>query len=203
MYRKIGLYLPAVFLSALLSCQNAEIRNPLPAAPTQTEAGIPHTDLLAADPVSLLNQLKTDSLNTSLRLQLAGYYYASKDFKNALYHNQIVNRIDSHNAAALFNMGNIYYDTGEDAKAIPCYEKFLVSDPANCNVRCDLATCFLNLKKTDKAISLLEENLRIDPNHLHSHYNLAVILKQTGRNTEAEKEMKIYNELEAAQGGAH
>jgi len=143
--------------------------------------------------------LKTDSLNTDIRLKLAAIYYTNKDFEKAIYHYKIINNIDKDNMATLFNLGNLYYDTQRNEEAIKYYERFLKLDKNNSNVRCDLATCYLNLKNTDKAISLLRENIKINFNHPQSHYNLSVILKQAGKTAEAEEELKIYNSMSQGQ----
>lgn len=153
------------------------------------------------NPVALESALETDSMNTEIRLRLAAQYYTSKNFDKALYHYLLVNRIDKKNLAALFNLGNVYYDTQQDELAIKYYENYLELDKSNSNVRCDLATCYLNLNNTNKAISLLRENIKINYNHPQSHYNLSVILKKVGKNAEAEEEMKIYTSQASSQTG--
>jgi tetratricopeptide (TPR) repeat protein len=152
-------------------------------------------------PDSYESLLQTDSLNTEIRLKLASYYYTTKNFDKALYHYLIVNRIDKNNMAAIFNLGNLYYDTQQNEQAIKYYEIFLKSDKNNQNVRCDLATCYKNLKRTGKAISILRENIKLNSNHPQSHYNLSIMLKESGKIQEAEDELKIYNNLLAGQTG--
>ena len=142
--------------------------------------------------------LITDSLNTDIRLKLAADYYMNKDLQKAQFHYLKIIGYDRNNMAALFNLGNISYDMQKYGQAIKYYEFFLEKDN-NYDVRCDLATCYLNVKKPKKAISVLHENIRINANHLQSHYNLSVILKQVGKTAEAEKELKIYNTLLASQ----
>jgi tetratricopeptide (TPR) repeat protein len=139
--------------------------------------------------------LQADSLNTDVRLRLAAYFYSLKDLEKAMFHNLIVNRIDSNNMAAVFNLGNIYYDLQQNEQAIRYYERFLKFDHGNCNVRCDLATCYMRLNDNETAVSLLQENIRINRSHPQSHYNLSVFLKEKGKLKEAEKEMAIYNSL--------
>ncbi|MBK6839092.1 MAG: tetratricopeptide repeat protein [Bacteroidetes bacterium] len=75
------------------------------------------------------------------------------------------------------------------------YEKALAIDPGNLNIKCDLATCYSNVNKYKRAISLLEENIKMDPLHAKSHHNLAVILKKSGDEKNADKAMQKYNEL--------
>lgn len=150
---------------------------------------------------SLENSLRTDSLNTEKRLKLAAAYYTNKEFEKAISHYLFINRRDKSNLAALFNLGNIYYDTQQNEQAIVYYEKFLELDKNNSNVRCDLATCYMNLKKTEKAIGILRENIKINNNHPQSHYNLSVMLKQTGKLAESETELTIYKNMTAGQQG--
>jgi len=183
------------------SCNNSELKvssNPVQSNDAQQ---MKYPSLAMDNPDSYELALKTDSLNTDIRLRLAGQYYTNKNYDKALYHYLVVNSIDKKNLAALFNLGNVYYDTQQDQQAIKYYEKYLELDKSNSNVRCDLATCYLNLKNTNKAISLLRENIKINNYHPQSHYNLSVILKQAGKTAEADEEMKIYNSQASAQGG--
>ncbi len=161
---------------------------------------VPKTDdptQIADNPATYLKALETDSLNTAIRLKLAGYYYSNQDFEKSLYQNHTVLHIDKENLAAIFNLGNIYYDTQQFAQAIKYYEQFLSRDKNNCNVRCDLATCYLSTNNPNKAMSLLRENIKIDASHPQSHYNLSVVLSQTGKTAEADQEMKIYKSLQS------
>lgn len=143
--------------------------------------------------------LVTDSLNTDIRLKLAADYYLNKDLGKAQFHYLKIIGYDKNNMAALFNLGNISYDQQQFGQAIKYYEAFLEKDKNNSNVRCDMATCYLNLDNPQKAIQILKENIKLNTNHLQSHYNLSVILKQVGKTAEAEKEREIYNALLASQ----
>jgi len=189
------------FILAMASCTNSELKvSSDKNQNTGTSAGSP-TSIVMESSESYETMLKTDSLNTDIRLKLAAIYYTNKNFEKAIYHYRIILNIDKQNLAALFNLGNIYYDTQRNEEAIKYYEQFLKLDNKNSNVRCDLATCYLNLNNTSKAISLLRENIKINFNHPQSHYNLSVMLKQTGQTAEAEEEMRIYNSM--AQGQAN
>ena len=90
----------------------------------------------------------------------------------------------------------MYYDTDQYDNAITYYEKALALNDKNVDVRCDLATCYLNEKKTDQAYKLLKKNLDINPNHAQSHHNLSVVYGQMGKTKEAEAELKIFNSLQ-------
>ena len=142
-----------------------------------------------------VNSPAGDELNVELRTMLAVRYYSAAQLSKAAVHFLEVYKQDSLNLVAIGNLGNIYYDSQQDEKAIEFYEKALAIDPGNLNIKCDLATCYSNVNKYKRAISLLEENIKMDPLHAKSHHNLAVILKKSGDEKNANKAMQKYNEL--------
>jgi|GEM_PF-909329 len=145
------------------------------------------------------NMLEQDSLNVELRSKLAIQYYSVKNYDRAIYHLLIVQEIDKKNLPALIYLGNAYYDTQQNEKAIEFYEKAIAIDNKNIGVRCDLATCYLRINLPKKTIKILNENIKMNYNHAQSHYNLSIVNKQIGKNKEADDEMKIYNQLIATQ----
>ncbi|HXC06233.1 MAG TPA: hypothetical protein VNZ86_15855 [Bacteroidia bacterium] len=146
---------------------------------------------------ALESSLAKDSSNKELKLELASRYYAAGDLvKASVLYNKVYQQ-DTKNLIAITNLGNIAYDNHQDDRAISYYEKSLNLDNTNLDVRCDLATSYSNINKLNKAIEMLRENIKLDPNHQKSHYNLSVILKKKGENKEAEEEMKIYASLSA------
>ncbi|MFN8165546.1 MAG: tetratricopeptide repeat protein [Bacteroidia bacterium] len=66
------------------------------------------------------------------------------------------------------NLGNVYYDSHQDEKAIRYYEEALAVSPNDINMRCDLATCYSRINKAQKAIDILKQNIKKDPNHAQS-----------------------------------
>ena len=85
-------------------------------------------------------------------------------------------RKDPNNLQALINIGNLYYDTGQDLLAIEHYLRALAIDPRNVNVRTDMAVCYRRSGNPDKAIEELKKVISTDPRHSQSRYNLGVIL---------------------------
>jgi tetratricopeptide (TPR) repeat protein len=85
-------------------------------------------------------------------------------------------RKDPNNLQALINIGNLYYDTGQDLLAIEHYRRALAIDPRNVNVRTDMAVCYRRSGNPDKAIEELKKVISTDPRHAQSRYNLGVIL---------------------------
>lgn len=149
-----------------------------------------------SDEFTLLEKkLEQDSLNTELRELLATKYYAGGVLDKAAYHFLNIYQHDNKNLIALSNLGNIYYDSQQNDQAIAFYNGALEIDVKNIDMRCDLATCYSRINKNKKAIQLLRENIQTNADHGKSHYNLSVILKQTGNTKEAESEMNIYKNL--------
>jgi tetratricopeptide (TPR) repeat protein len=72
-----------------------------------------------------------------------------------LSHLQNILKEDSDNLKALISLGNLYFDSNEPQKAIDMYRRALKIDPANADVRTDMATMYRNLKDYDKAVKEL------------------------------------------------
>jgi tetratricopeptide (TPR) repeat protein len=83
---------------------------------------------------------------------------------------------DPNNLQALINIGNRYYDSGQDRQAVEAYKRALAIDPANSNVRVDMAISFRRLGDPDLAIEELKKAISMNPRHAQARYNLGVIL---------------------------
>ena len=83
---------------------------------------------------------------------------------------------DPGNLQALISLGNQYFDSNEPQKAIDTYGKVLKINPANADVRTDMAIMYRSLKDYDRAIKELREVAAHDPGHANSRYNLGIVL---------------------------
>lgn len=83
---------------------------------------------------------------------------------------------DPNNLQALINIGNRYYDSGQDRLAADAYQRALAIDPANSNVRVDMAISHRRLGNPDLAIEELKKAISMNPRHAQARYNLGVIL---------------------------
>ncbi len=83
---------------------------------------------------------------------------------------------DPNNLQALINVGNRYYDSGQDRQAVDAYKRALAIDPANINVRVDMAISFRRLGDPDGAIEELKKAISMNSRHAQARYNLGVIL---------------------------
>jgi tetratricopeptide (TPR) repeat protein len=91
---------------------------------------------------------------------------------------------DPNNLNALIGLGNLYYQTNQDRKAIENFEKALELDPSNPNVRTDMAVCLRRIGECDRAIEELKKAISSNARHPQSRYNLGVILVQDKQDAE-------------------
>jgi tetratricopeptide (TPR) repeat protein len=83
---------------------------------------------------------------------------------------------DPNNLQALINIGNLYFDSGQDRPAVEAYKHALSIDSANANVRVDMAVSLRRLNDPDAAIEELKKAISVNPRHAQARYNLGVIL---------------------------
>lgn len=113
---------------------------------SQPPAGIPHSDSL-----DLRKYREAETLNSLLEK-------------------------DPDNVKALIRLGNIYFDTGQNEKAVEAYKKALRRDPENADVRTDMGICLRRLKRIDEAINAFKGAIKSNPRHYQSRYNLGLVL---------------------------
>ena len=75
----------------------------------------------------------------------------------------------------LSGVGNLYYDAQQYDKAIDYYKRLLKVQPANVDVRSDMATCLWYRNDADAAIAEFEKSLKYNPQHASTLYNLGVV----------------------------
>jgi len=72
-------------------------------------------------------------------------------------------------------LGNIYYDKGDFAEAIPWYEEALKLQPENTDILVDLGVCFREMKAYNRALELFDRALKLDPVKKQALYNQIVV----------------------------
>jgi tetratricopeptide (TPR) repeat protein len=97
------------------------------------------------------------------------------DLSEITNYKEILKR-DPNNLQALINIGNLYYDSGQDQMAVEHYRRALAIDPGNTNVRVDMAVLLRRQGNPDGAIEELKKAISVSPRHAQARYNLGVIL---------------------------
>lgn len=79
--------------------------------------------------------------------------------------------------ASLVALGNSYYDLGKYQTAIDYYQKSLVIDPKNYDVKTDMGAAYSAAGQADKALEIFKQVIGDKPDHPMAWYNLGVIYK--------------------------
>lgn len=77
---------------------------------------------------------------------------------------------------AWVQLGNLYFDTDNYAKAISAYERSLEMDPKNPNVLTDLGVMYRRSGQPVEAVKAFDRAIQADPRHETSRFNKGVVL---------------------------
>lgn len=81
------------------------------------------------------------------------------------------------NVDAWTQLGNVYFDTQNFAKAIRAYEKSLELSPNNPNVLTDLGVMYRRNGQPEKAVEAFDKAMAINPGHEQSRFNKGIVLR--------------------------
>jgi cytochrome c-type biogenesis protein CcmH/NrfG len=101
---------------------------------------------------------------------------SNEQAKNILSLEQEV-AINPTNGDAWTQLGHVYFDTGNFAKAIRAYEKSLELSPDNPNVLTDLGVMYRRNGQPEKALETFDRAIAIDPSHEQSRFNKGIVLR--------------------------
>ena len=80
------------------------------------------------------------------------------------------------NVQAWTELGNVYFDTKQYAKAIEAYKKSLALDENNANVWTDLGVMYRRNGQPKEAVAAFDKANQIDPTHEVSLFNKGIVL---------------------------
>jgi cytochrome c-type biogenesis protein CcmH/NrfG len=80
------------------------------------------------------------------------------------------------NYEAWVRLGNNYYDTGQNTKAITAYDTALAINNGSANVWTDLGIMYRRTGQFDKAIDSFREGARREPGHIPSRFNMGIVM---------------------------
>jgi len=84
---------------------------------------------------------------------------------------------DPQNLQVIISLGNAYFDSNQERKAIDTYQKALMIDPKNADVRTDMGIMYRNIKEYDGAVREFRQAAKDNPTHVNSRFNLAIVLQ--------------------------
>jgi len=106
-------------------------------------------------------------------------------------------RLNPGTLQATFELANIAVRRHRDAAAVPLLETFLEAQPDALAARADLGRAYLHLGQYEKAVGQLEKAAAADQQG-EIHYQLATALRKLGRDTEADKAMRVSQQVREA-----
>ena len=80
------------------------------------------------------------------------------------------------NLKAWIELGNRYFDTEQNEKAIYAYKKYLELDVGNANVWSDLGIMYRRTGNSKEAIKAFDRAIEMDPGHETSRFNKGIVL---------------------------
>ncbi len=83
---------------------------------------------------------------------------------------------DPRNLQAATQLGNLLYDAGRYADAVPAYQQAFALDPRNVNLSTDLGTALWYSGRADDALAQYDKSLAINPTHAQTLFNRGIVL---------------------------
>jgi cytochrome c-type biogenesis protein CcmH/NrfG len=89
---------------------------------------------------------------------------------------------DPKNRQAATQLGNMLYDAGRYAEAVPPYQQAFALDPRNVNLSTDLGTALWYSGRADEALAQYDKSLALDPNHAQTLFNRGIVFNDGKQN---------------------
>ncbi len=75
----------------------------------------------------------------------------------------------------LAQVGNVYYDSNQFAKAVDYYGRALQAHPEDVNVRTDMGTAYWYMGDPDRALTEFQKSLSYQPTHPQTLFNMGMV----------------------------
>ena len=89
-------------------------------------------------------------------------------------------------------LGEIDAHKGNTSKAYEEYSRAVDLQPEDADARLGLAKTLIDMNQQDKALSLLEETVKLEPTNATAHYRLGNLYRQRGQIADAKREVELY-----------
>lgn len=107
--------------------------------------------------------------------------------------------IDRANPDALFQLGQIAYERGNESDATQFFKESLACRPSFPDAHIALAKILSEHSRDAEAVENLEAALKTEPSNRTAHYRLAQLYNKSGKRAEAAREFDIARKLEAVE----
>lgn len=119
---------------------------------------------------------------------------ATLDQAVAMYGEILLDRQD--HAPACINLGTIYYNQRDFAKAEELYRRATIADPDYALAFFDLGNVLDEMQRLDEAIEAYAEAIKLVPQYADAHYNLALAFERLGERRLALRHWTAYVRLD-------
>ncbi len=104
--------------------------------------------------------------------------------------------LDPLSTGALVNLGTLFFNARQFAKAEKCYKRAVEVDPAYALAHFNLGNLYDERGDASKALHHYHEALRLNPSYPDAHYNLALLLQNRGQAMQAVPHWRAYLKLD-------
>jgi tetratricopeptide (TPR) repeat protein len=85
---------------------------------------------------------------------------------------------------------NFLFNTGKYSEAVGWFEKVVALQPNSSDARTDFGTALWNAGEKDKAMAQYQAALKVDPKHMPTLHNLAIVYEEDRKLADAEKTIR-------------
>jgi tetratricopeptide (TPR) repeat protein len=135
----------------------------------------------------------------SLHFAIGNIYWKTNRLAEAAPELRSELQVDPNNAQALYELGDVLAESGNDAEAERCFLKAVQLQPQMPEPHLGLEKIYSARADYPKALQHLQAAATLDPLNASPHYRMAGIYRKMGRPADAEKEMAVFGRLKAAE----
>jgi len=101
------------------------------------------------------------------------------------------------------NLGDALLQTGQEAKAITCFQKAMEINPGDASTHFNIGNALFKRGRLDEALAYYQKAVEIEPGDASAHFNIGNALFKRGRLDEAVAHFRKAVELEPDNAAAH
>ena len=104
-------------------------------------------------------------------------------------------QLDPANVEAKYQLGLVFKAQGEMAQAIELLEDVTKRAPRHANALRELGTLYLQTSADEKARTLLERAVALDPQDAETHFQLSRLYNRIGERALAQRQLELFQRL--------
>lgn len=172
---------------AAMEPQNAQVQETI--ATLMSSVGMDTMEIIKQKEVALENNPE----DSALMFELGRDYFRERMYPEAIEKfNMLLEKVPD-DAEALEYKGSALQNEGEFRDAITAYEKVLALRPENVKVMCEMATCYRELGNHRKAMSVVQDAIRTDPDFGLAHIVKGEIYEAVADACVGQREKRVTN----------